>query len=162
MGDLGDVSWVQRVLSGEAPCGSSSQPRDHPRTKQRAARNRRDAKPSADASGASAAGSHRDPRRDGEPCGRSGEKATRSQASHDDVCASSSASVPAQAAAAAAAQQRPDRSRTDGNAGSSPAGGLNSYGKNKCQLCKCWLWGGDLAWQTHISGIAHRQQVHSR
>lgn len=154
MGDPGDVSWVQRVLSGEAPCGSPNQPCDHSRTKKRTSRKRRDGIPPADAGSASKAVSEGSSRRTRETCGTFSDKATTSQASQDSASAHSSSPPPA-----SAAQQLPERSRTEADTASLPAGGLSSDGKNRCQLCKCWVWGGEFTWQTHVSGFAHRQQV---
>lgn len=31
--------------------------------------------------------------------------------------------------------------------------------KIECKLCGCWVFGSDSGWQTHVNGIAHRQQV---
>ena len=37
--------------------------------------------------------------------------------------------------------------------------GATAAGHRSCELCNCWVAGGEEQWRIHVNGINHRRQV---
>lgn len=145
MADADDMHWVQQVLSGEAPCGSSPNSLHRPRAQARATREQ--IPDQARASSASASDCR--PRRF---------KNTRKISSNQVTNSATPRYAPSSSTSPPPSSVQQERNR---NAAQHRdlAETKSSNGGKRCQLCRCWVWAGDSGWQTHIKGIAHRQQV---